>query len=280
VLALPGAVLAQLIADHAGLRAHLAGLAARSERPQDKLGQAAIELTAGHTGEPVLPGAFVDYDLAPREYELAAIQTVLKVHTRVSDVYNEPHQQLDQQLRLTIEAVREQQEHELLHHREFGLLHNADLKQRIHPRGGPPTPDDMDELLSRRRRTGLFLAHPRAIAAFHRACNQRGLYPTPVEVAGRRVPAWRGVPLLPCDKLPISPAGTSSILALRLGADHQGVIGLRPTGLPDEVEPGLSVRRMTINGQAIAQHLVTAYFSLAVLVPDALGVLEDVQIGL
>jgi CRP-like cAMP-binding protein len=279
VLALPGPVLAQLIAQHAGLRAHLAQLAARLARPQDKLGQAAIGMAAGHTGEPVLPGAFVDYDLAPREYELGVIQTVLKLHNRVSDVYNVPHQQLEQQLRLTIEAVREQQEHELINNREFGLLHNADLKQRIHPRSGPPTPDDMDELLSRRRRTGLFLAHPRTIAALHRECNRRGLYPTPVELHGRRVPAWRGVPVLPCDKLPISRAGTSSILALRLGADHQGVIGLRHAGLPDEVEPGVSVRRMTINDQAIASHLVSAYFSVAVLVPDALGVLEDVQIG-
>jgi D-aminopeptidase len=57
------------------------------------------------------------------------------------------------------------------------------------------------------------------------------------------------------------------------------VIGLRPAGLPDEVEPGLSVRRMTVNGQAITSYLVSAYCSAAVLVPDALGVLEDVQIG-
>ena len=47
----------------------------------------------------------------------------------------------------------------------------------------------------------------------------------------------------------------------------------------DEVEPGVSVRRMTINSQAITSYLVSAYFSAAVLVPDALGVLEDVQIG-
>jgi hypothetical protein len=279
VVALPGAAIAQLIAQHPELRAHVARLAARAARPQDKHGQAAIELAAGHTGEPVLPGAFVDYELAPREYELGVVQTVLKLHTRVSDVYNVPHDQREQQLRLTLEAVREQQDHELINNREFGLLHNAELKQRIQPRGGPPTPDDMDELLSRRRRTGCFLAHPRTIAAFHRECTRRGLYPTPVELHGRLVAAWRGVPVLPCDKLPISRAGTSSILALRLGADHQGVIGLRHAGLPDEVEPGVSVRRMTISDQAITAYLVSAYFSVAVLVPDALGVLEDVQIG-
>jgi CRP-like cAMP-binding protein len=279
VLALPQQVLEGLIAEHAGLRAHVERFRAGLARPQDKLGQAAIALSAGHAGEPVLPGAFVDYERAPREYELSVAQTVLKVHTRVSDLYNQPLHQTEEQLRLTIEALRERQEHEMINNREFGLLHNADLKQRLHPRSGPPTPDDLDELLSRRRKSQMFLAHPRTIAAFHRECNRRGLYPTGVEVQGRAVSAWRGVPLLPCDKLPISRAHTSSILVMRLGADSQGVIGLHHAGLPDEVEPGLSVRRMDINNQAITSYLVSAYFSAAVLVPDALGILEDVQIG-
>jgi CRP-like cAMP-binding protein len=279
VLALPQQVLEAAIAEHAGLGRHIARFRASLARPQDKLGQAAIALAAGHAGEPVLPGSFVDYDAAPREYELSVVQTVLKVHTRVSDLYNQPLNQLEHQLRLTIQALRERQEHEMINHREFGLLHNADLKQRLHARTGPPTPDDLDDLLSRRRRSQLFLAHPRTIAAFHRECNRRGLYPAPVEIDGRRMPAWRGVPLLPCDKIPISHAQTSAILAMRLGVDHQGVIGLHHAGLPDEVEPGLSVRRMTIGDQAITSYLVTAYFSAAVLVPDALGILEDVQIG-
>jgi hypothetical protein len=36
---------------------------------------------------------------------------------------------------------------------------------------------------------------------------------------------------------------------------------------------------MDINQRAVASYLVSAYFSAAVLVPDALGILEDVQIG-
>jgi hypothetical protein len=91
--------------------------------------------------------------------------------------------------------------------------------------------------------------------------------------------AWRGVPFLPCDKIPISEARTSAILAMRMGVENQGVIGLHHAGLPDEVEPSLSVRRMAIGERAITSYLVTAYFSAAVMVPDALGILEDVQIG-
>ncbi|HEX8007723.1 MAG TPA: Crp/Fnr family transcriptional regulator, partial [Trebonia sp.] len=198
---------------------------------------------------------------------------------RVADLYNEPMDQVEQQLRLTIEALRERQEHELVNNREFGLLHNADLKQRIHTRTGPPTPDDLDDLLSRRRKTQFFLAHPHAIAAFGRECNKRGLYPQAVDMNGSHVPAWRGVPILPCNKIPISDSRTTSILAMRTGEDDQGVVGLHQTGLPDEVEPGLNVRFMGINEQAVISYLVSAYYSAAVLVPDALGVLENVELG-
>lgn len=66
---------------------------------------------------------------------------------------------------------------------------------------------------------------------------------------------------------------------MRTGEDKQGVIGLRRTGLPDEREPGLSVRFAGVSAQAIASYVVTAYHSAAVLVPDALGVLESVEVG-
>jgi len=279
VLMLPQQVLEDLIQQHAGLRQHIEAFTARLRMPQDKHGQAAVELAAGHAGEPVLPGTFVDYEVAPREYELSVVQTVLKVHTRVSDLFNNPMSQIEQQLRLTIEALRERQEYEMINNRDFGLLHNADLKQRLHPRSGPPAPDDMDELLSRRRKSQLFLAHPRTIAAFNRECNRRGIYPTGVEVLGTKALAWRSVPLLPCDKIPISETGTSSILVMRMGVENQGVIGLHHAGLPEEVEPSLSVRRMDISDKAITAYLVSAYFSAAVLIPDALGILEHVQIG-
>src|SRR5690606_21370636 len=127
-------------------------------------------------------------------------------------------------LRLTIEALREREEWELLNNREFGLLHQVDPKQRLQARRGPPTPDDMDELLCRRRKTQLFLAQSRTIAAFGRECNRRGIYPETVVVDGRPAQAWRGVPFLPCDKIPVSPELTTSILALRFGEANQGVV--------------------------------------------------------
>ncbi|MFE0583012.1 family 2B encapsulin nanocompartment shell protein [Streptomyces sp. NPDC058874] len=261
------------------LRAHVERFGSLPHQRQNKHGEAEIAMSAGHTGEAALPGTFVDYELKPREYELSIAQTVLRVHTRVADLYNGPHNQTEEQLRLTIEALRERQEYELVNNREFGLLHNADFKQRIQTHSGPPTPDDMDELLCRRRGTKFFFAHPRTIAAIGREFNARGLYPDHVDLGGQQVPAWRGVPILPCSKIPISKENTSSILAMRTGEDNQGVIGLHQTGLPEEYEPGLSVRFMGISEQAIISYLVTTYYSAAILVPDALGVMENVQIG-
>ncbi|GAA2488205.1 family 2B encapsulin nanocompartment shell protein [Streptomyces gobitricini] len=261
------------------LAGHLAALASLPHQRTNRYGEKAIDLSAGHVGEAVVPHTYVDYEASPREYELSVAQTVLKVHSRVADLYNQPMNQTEQQLRLTVEALRERQEHELINNREFGLLSNCDYGQRLQPHDGVPTPDDMDELLSRRRGNKLFLAHPRAIAAFGRECNRRGLVPDTVDVAGHQIPAWRGVPIFPCNKIPISETRTTSILCMRTGEADQGVIGLHQTGIPDEIEPSLSVRFMGIDEQAIISYLVTAYYSAAILVPDALGVLENVEVS-
>ncbi|MBV8077438.1 MAG: hypothetical protein JO284_13610, partial [Planctomycetaceae bacterium] len=42
----------------------------------------------------------------------------------------------------------------------------------------------------------------------------------------------------------------------------------------------LSVRFMGISEKAIISYLVSAYYCVAVLVPDALGILDNVEIGL
>ncbi|ADI05188.1 putative nucleotide-binding protein [Streptomyces bingchenggensis BCW-1] len=279
LLGLPRREFTSILEGSPALQAHVAEFAALPQQRQNARGEAEIAVASGHAGEVDLPGTFVDYELRPREYELSVAQTVLRVHTRVADLYNKPMNQTEQQLRLTIEALRERQEHEMINNREFGLLHNAEYAQRIQTHSGPPTPDDLDELLCRRRGSRFFLAHPRTIAAIGRELNSRGLYPDHVDLNGNMVPAWRGVPILPCNKIPITKERTSSIIVMRTGEDDQGVIGLHQTGLPDEYEPGLSVRFMGIDEKALISYLVTAYYSAAVLVPDALGVLENVEIS-
>jgi Phage capsid-like protein len=226
-----------------------------------------------------LPETFVDYEEKPREYTLNAVTTIVDVQTRVSDLYRSPYDQIREQLRITIEKVKERQEGELINNSEYGLLSNAAPSMRVKARKGAPTPDDLDELIARVwKEPAFFLAHPRAIAAFGRECTRRGVPPPTVTMFGTPFLTWRGIPLVPSDKLYVTDDKTS-ILLLRVGEKKQGVIGLFEPGIPGEVSPSLSVRFMGINRKAIASYLVSLYCAAAVLVEDALGVLEDVDVG-
>jgi Phage capsid-like protein len=225
-----------------------------------------------------LPEIYVDYEEKPREYTLNAVTTVLDVQTRISDLYRSPHDQIREQLRLMIEKVKERQENELVNNAEYGLLNNVTPEFRVKTRKGAPTPDDLDELIARVwKEPGFFLAHPRTIAAFGRECTRRGVPPPTVNLFGAQFLTWRGLPLVPCDKLAIKSEKTN-ILLLRTGEKKQGVIGLFQPGLPGEVTPSLSVRFMGINHKAIASYLISLYCSIAVLTEDAIGVLENVNV--
>ena len=211
----------------------------------NRYGERNIDLVSGFAENVEIPETFVDYSAHPREYSLSAVQTVVRVHTRVSDLYNDPYNQLEEQMRLTIEGIKERQEWELINSNKFGLLHSADPAMRISTRYGAPTPDDLDELLALVwKKPAFFLAHPKAIAAFERECTWRGVPPVTINLFGTPVITWRGVPLVPCDKLEMKSryqsnqwTGTTSILLLRVGEADQGVVGLHQAGIPGEICP-------------------------------------------
>jgi len=226
-----------------------------------------------------LPVAFNDYEPNPREYVLASCTTTIAVQTRISDLFRSPMDQVKEQLTLAIEKIKERQETEILYNKDYGLLNNVDPEMRIKTRRGAPTPDDLDELIATVwKEPAFFLAHPRAIAAFGRECTRRGVPPPTVSLFGSQFLTWRGLPLVPSDKVPVAD-GKSKVLLLRVGDKRQGVVGLYQPGLTGEQSPGLSVRFMGINRNAIASYLISLYCSLAVQTPDALAVLEDVEVG-
>jgi len=225
-----------------------------------------------------LPEIYVDYEEKPREYTLSAVTTVLDLQTRISDMYRSPHDQIKEQLRLIIEKVKERQESELINNTQYGLLNNVDDSMKVKTRKGAPTPDDLDELIARVwKEPAFFLAHPRTIAAFGRECTRRGVPPPTVTIFGNPFLTWRGLPLVPSDKVAIK-ADKTNILLLRTGEKKQGAVGLFQPGIPGEVSPSLSVRFMGINHKAIASYLISLYCSLAILTEDAVGVLEGVSV--
>lgn len=254
----------------------------------NEYGEKLIRMFSGHSGEPELPQTYPEYTEEPREYELSLIQTILNIHTHVADIYNIPNNQFGEQIRLTVEAMLERQEYEIINNPDFGLVNSVAPSMRLTTKNGPPTPDDLDELLSRVwKKPAFFLAHPRAIAAFGRECTRRGVPPPTVNLFGSPFITWRGVPIVPCDKLLIEgktrthlPSGTTNILLMRVGEKEQGVIGLHQPGIPDEqYHPSLSVKLAGIDNQSIAHYVLSLYFSAAVLTSDALGMLENVEVG-
>jgi hypothetical protein len=240
-----------------------------------------IEVLCGHVDESAIPATFAQYEETPREYRLSSINAVLNVHTRIGDLFNNPYDQVREQLRVTIESVKEKQENELLNNADYGLLNNVPDAQRISTRAGAPTPDDLDELLTKVwKEPSLFLAHPRAIAAFGRECTRRGVPPPTVTLFGNPFLTWRGIPLIPTDKIHLSGrVPKTRILLIRVGERKQGVIGLFQPGLTGEQSPGLSVRFMGISEKGLASYLISLYCSASVLTDDAIAALDGVEVG-
>lgn len=235
----------------------------------------------------IIPQGYVEYEEEPREYQLASISTIINVNTAVADVYSSPYDQVKEQLDLAIESLRERQESQLINNDDYGLLKNVPDSQRIQTRNGAPTPDDLDELITKVwKEPSFFLAHPRAIAAFERECTKRGVPPVTANIAGGTFICWRGIPIIPTDKLlvdglknPKSKSGKTNILLVRTGEAKRGVIGLFQRNLKNEQSRGLSVRFRGIDDKGVASYLLSLYCSAAILSDDAIAVLEDVEVG-
>ncbi|MDR0556561.1 MAG: hypothetical protein LBG43_01625 [Treponema sp.] len=238
-------------------------------------------------GKVNIPQGYIEYETKPREYRLSSISTIINVDTKVQDVYSSPYDQTREQIALAVESLKERQESQLVNSDDYGLLKNVADSQRIQARYGSPMPDDLDELLSKVwKEPSFFLAHPRAIAAFERECTRRGVPPVAVNDAGGVFIAWRGVPIIPTDKLfvdglknPGSKTGKTNILLVRTGEAKRGVIGLYQAGVPNEQSRGLSARFRGIDDNGVASYLLSVYCSAAILADDALAVLEDVEVG-
>jgi hypothetical protein len=254
-----------------------AGIFRRNRVVEDKV----IEVLCGHNDESTIPGTYADYEEAPREYRLSSINAVVNVQTRIGDLFSNPYDQVREQLRVVIEGVKERQENELLNNADYGLLNNVPDLQRVSTRKGAPTPDDLDELLTKVwKEPSLFLAHPRAIAAFGRECTRRGVPPPTVTLFGNPFLTWRGIPLIPTDKIRVAgKVAKTKMLLIRVGERKQGVIGLFQPGLTSEQSPGLSVRFMGISDRGLASYLISLYCSASVLTDDAIAVLDDVEVG-
>ncbi|WP_147326217.1 hypothetical protein [Hydrogenophaga borbori] len=166
-------------------------------------------------------------------------------------------------LRRATEAVEAWCTSELINNPRHGWLSRVPPTQVLLPLSGPPTPDDLDDLLAKAGRTPtFFLTHPLVIAAFERECARTGVRPAPTVLFDARVLTWRDTPLIPCDTLSL--------------VDGKGKVLLLCAG---DGRPAPPVRACGNQRRAIATYLIVLHQALAGHAPDALAVLEDVEIG-
>jgi len=252
----------------------------------NEYGEEVATVSGFNDGVTTIAPSFFDYEDEPKEFSITSLQAILKIPTHIADIYNNPYDQVEEQTRLMIEELKERQEWEIINNPDYGLLAQVAPSMRMLPRKGSPTPDDMDRLLTMVwKKPAFFLAHPKAIAAFGRECTRRGVPPATVNIFGNPVITWRGVPIVPCNKISISDGrdgreeGTTSILLMRVGEKEQGVIGIHQPGIPNEKLPSLSVLFNGVSADAHRNYLISLYFSCAVLSDDALAVMDSVQVS-
>jgi hypothetical protein len=120
-----------------------------------------------------------------------------------------------------------------------------------------------------------FLTHP--LASPPSAANAPAAACRPHRVAVRlAVPHLARHPADPSDKVPVED-GKTKILLLRVGEKRQGVTACSSPAAGEQ-GPGLSVRFMGINRNAIASYLISCT-ALWWCTEDALAVLDDVEVG-
>lgn len=246
----------------------------------DTFGQMSRIINVGNLDD-MVDRVHIEYDNNPQEIHLNYIRSILHLNTFITDIYNVPYNQLQQQIRVTVEKLREREESEIINNEDFGLIKNVSPDYSIDCINGAPTPDDFDHLLSVIwKKPSFFLAHPLTIYAFGRECTKRGVPPVVKEMFGANFITWRGIPILPCDKIPVEEKGgisTSSVLCIRVGEEDQGVVGLFKGG--SENIRGLVIHDMGMDDNAVSRYLVGKYFGIAILVPDAVGILRNVELG-
>jgi hypothetical protein len=93
-----------------------------------------------------LPEVFVDYEENPREYNLSAVTTVVDIHSRVSDLYSVPHNQIATAASPDHRGDQGAAGKRLINSTSYGLLSNVTPSQTISTRTGSPH-------AGRRRRT-------------------------------------------------------------------------------------------------------------------------------
>jgi len=245
------------------------------------------------------------YRVDPRKVALQTIQSIVRIPNRVPALFSDNYDQVQTQLRITAEFIYETMENLIFNHQDYGLMHNVDQRMQFKVDGGP-TPDVLDDLLGLAwRRSDCFCMHPETLAEFRKRANSQSLNLEEVEIFGSPFTAWRGLPIVPTNKLwllaknPVpsnerwqvtekepkksetktkgsrrrTPGeATTSVLLMRLGLEKQGIVCLCPKGLEVNAQfPYIKVEFMGLSDGAVASYVMSTHTAMAVLSSGALA---------
>jgi len=135
----------------------------------------AVKAESGAGTDEPLPETYVDLRDQPARIHLRTISTLLDIHTRVSDLYSSPHDQIAQQLRLTIETIKERQNPNWSTAR-YGCWPRRPRSRRFRRRRCA-TPDDLDALITKVWKTRASPDASAGVAAFGREAPTAACHP-------------------------------------------------------------------------------------------------------
>ena len=265
------------------------------EKPTRHVPSDSLRASYAHKEGALVEDSLAVYNDSPRVIALETVQSIVRLSNRVPALFSNDHDQIQAQLDVATEFIAETVENLVFNHEDFGLLHNVDDRMGFDA-SGPPTPDVLDDLLSLAwRRPDVFAMNPEALGEFRKQANARSLTLEQVHMLGGTFTSWRGVPILPTNKLQLlsrgltggaggsaaagrgttgrrEPTASTSVLLIRAGLDKQGVVCLCPNGVEhyDRI-PHVSVDFMGMADNAVARYMLTTYVAVAVLSSGALA---------
>lgn len=215
----------------------------------------------------------IPYIKDPHVVKLYAVETILKIPSTVLDIYNIPHGQLTQQLKLTLEMIMEASEDLSFFHENYGLLPYCKEHDRMLDPESKNLPHILDTMMEHVWiKPSFFVMHQSSLRQLLFDCTSMGIYPSTIDVFGCSFISWRGIPILPSNKL--DNGGKSYIFLMRTGEDVRGVVMLKNSSLTHNKIKSLSVKEKSTDSKGISSFHIAYYCNVAVLSPDAIICVE------
>ena len=214
----------------------------------------------------------IEFHNQPTEIEIVPIETLIKIPSKVYDVMNYPHNQLNNQIRLTIENIYEQQEKYFINNSQTGLIPYCTKNGRLREYSTRITPDILDDLLALVwNKPTFYLMHPNSLAEFCKACNNKGLNTGTVELFGYPFVTWRGLPIATSDKIPHETKSNTYVFLIRTGVQDCGVIQLYNMTPTKSGHPGVFVETSMTDNLGSVNTRVTLYTNIAILSNESIA---------